>query len=517
MKAPKYFENSLTSGYIKSILTYTPLPIYETINELHYMIKGARYIYNSNVIECTESGNTNSFNGAYKQGSYKIVSSFDTTPNDSFGRTYRNFSTEAVYDSATHRGLGEYLRFYRDTTDVDLMPFYNCFEEFEIASNLPGYRTYLTHIHFNVPYTVAIDTVYPILIQPVLYNSGNITELDSRKQYFSAYSNPTIYRYNTDDLNLYSKQKDFFMLLYVPKSCDSSIAIIEGEWNTVRASNHIINNDGDNQLVLSWVNKVLGQPPVLLQLNIERNIPYSPVLIEYLLHNSIDSTDWISDDVTRLQKKIYKNTTTGIDWGVWTLDFSILIAQLKQSLYMLYTPLSVESDFESLVNQGNIVYTPGVLFYPGRYEINKLRYTLYINYMNEQNHQYDVAVSNSPQLFWVSNVFDVPYTGHASLQKPGVQESDFIMHQGQNSLPIEMCPVTDTNIIEIYSGNTLLVKDTDYVLSSDDNVIYFTDAAWGNNNLLLGGFSAGEVISVKYVTHILNKITTCDIRITQYR
>ena len=48
------------------------------------------------------------------------INEFDLTTKGNF------ISKESFYDSDTHYHLGEYLRYYRGQTGIDLMPLYNC-------------------------------------------------------------------------------------------------------------------------------------------------------------------------------------------------------------------------------------------------------------------------------------------------------------------------------------------------------------------------------------------------------
>lgn len=42
------------------------------------------------------------------------------------GITTNYTSNSSTYDSETHEYFGNYLRWYRDLHDIDLMPYYNC-------------------------------------------------------------------------------------------------------------------------------------------------------------------------------------------------------------------------------------------------------------------------------------------------------------------------------------------------------------------------------------------------------
>ena len=80
--------------------------------------------------------------------------------------------TNNIYDRYTHEYLGDYLRFHRDYYDIDLMPFYNCFNN-NICTNLrwhstilnsddTQYKIYALPVKFFQNYTIAIDCNFPV-------------------------------------------------------------------------------------------------------------------------------------------------------------------------------------------------------------------------------------------------------------------------------------------------------------------------------------------------------------------
>lgn len=52
----KFFEKTIQSDFIKSLLYNTPLPVYNTCRVGDYLIKGISYVYNRQIIKCTQSG-----------------------------------------------------------------------------------------------------------------------------------------------------------------------------------------------------------------------------------------------------------------------------------------------------------------------------------------------------------------------------------------------------------------------------------------------------------------------------
>ena len=92
--------------------------------------------------------------------------------------TYKYLSTTDFYDSKTHEMLGKYLRLYRDQTNIDLLPFYNCFSNNYnsgirvrdgevITTKSTAYKCALIPISLNRKYTIAFDCVSNVWFAPV--------------------------------------------------------------------------------------------------------------------------------------------------------------------------------------------------------------------------------------------------------------------------------------------------------------------------------------------------------------
>ena len=165
----KFFTQTLVSGFIKNLLANTPLFLHETANTRTKMIAGAYYVYNGMLIQCTETGTL--YDNTAK---YSVVSRC-VPGTDYLNLTTRYVSYSDSYDTDTHRFLGEYLRQYRDLYGVDMLMYYNCFtpklaEDIDLSGGqTETYKTYLTHIHFNQIYTLAVDCTLPFYICPVIY------------------------------------------------------------------------------------------------------------------------------------------------------------------------------------------------------------------------------------------------------------------------------------------------------------------------------------------------------------
>lgn len=115
----KFFTNTIESKFIKNLICNTPLPLCDSVKDGDIIYKGYNYIYKDNVICCKESGvlDRNNFDiiCSYNIGEHKV------------GITQPLVNKDVYYDAFTHKYLGNYLRLIRDVYDINLMPYYNCF------------------------------------------------------------------------------------------------------------------------------------------------------------------------------------------------------------------------------------------------------------------------------------------------------------------------------------------------------------------------------------------------------
>ena len=178
----KFFNNSIECNFIKQLLRKTPVPTIRTAVDGRTICKGFCYLYEGQIIKCTKTGVLGG--GA----EYSVIySTKNDINNPTLYHTY--ISRFNYYDSDTHRQLGEYLRFYRDTTGVDLMPFYNCFnyefaEDFHLTSNGTGYafgpdkdyKYVAVPVRIGATYTIAVDCPFEVRMRPMFYSSFGLVE-----------------------------------------------------------------------------------------------------------------------------------------------------------------------------------------------------------------------------------------------------------------------------------------------------------------------------------------------------
>ena len=397
----KFFTNTELSKYIKSLLSNTALPLYKTVKEFDLILEGNYYIYRNHLIKCTKTGYIQND----QPTSIGLVSpdtitspeqicgddafpsaSWDNLAYYRFGQNYlqttRKFhSLNNYYDSETHEHLGIYLRCLRDLIHINLMPFYNCFsfrsvqnifinpdnyevqtindvnfadinQEIEYNQIKENYNTYLVPINFNQTYTIAIDSVYGLFIKPIFYNpnygiindlSNQITQNTTIKLN-TIFSDPFIYSIKNIDTNLEHFDKYLYMLLQIPKSSDSSIVILEGDYRA--DCRKIYNHENINDLSMDALNNVLLSKLSLLQLNDREVHPFADCLPEYLLKNVITYQDDIEQDIQRIQEYISdpskahnwitENNNRFMPYSKYN-DVTIFDNKLRSALYDLYT------------------------------------------------------------------------------------------------------------------------------------------------------------------------------------
>lgn len=206
-------ENSLVVTYIKELLHNFNLPMLDVYTDESKLYENKVYIKGTKIVKYLEDG-------------------FKTLDNYEYNRPMLNRTTNLTinsssYDIATHRYLGNYLRFIRDYHGLDLMGMYNCFDYTEpsklvrsikisdthtlqLNSLESNYTYYMVPVKFNKTYTVAIDSSVPYEMMCVIYTNNFMddttksTDLDNlvkdtyKSIKGSSYTHPFLYTTVTD-------------------------------------------------------------------------------------------------------------------------------------------------------------------------------------------------------------------------------------------------------------------------------------------------------------------------------
>lgn len=256
-----------------------------------------------------------------------------------------------IYDSYTHRYLGDYLRFYRDTKNINLMSMYNCFSD-ELAKNLKinvkdasgntrfdfdttndNFKIYMVPIKFFQKYTIGIECDTKIEIIAGVYSNDKMVGYSGDANDITLYSNtyvrkcgtkissPFVYDkvFNLDSLvltkRLYQQEDNLKLFIKVPASSTSSIVVLEGDFAKF-AELHFDDDDTFSSRKINFevcnfestaganTERNYISRPQLLDFNSTISYPFADRLIEYLFGNVITSDDEIAKNVTRVQKRL---------------------------------------------------------------------------------------------------------------------------------------------------------------------------------------------------------------------
>jgi hypothetical protein len=403
----KFYENDLKTSYIMHLLNNTPIPNLAFIAEGDYMIADQVYVTSNYILKCKTSGiyteknyqnPVTRFNaskylkvGSYQNreievdnklipfiptnlssnepneyGQYKIRVTSDYIENNNIFANYEvldNFYDENMpesikdifiannnyYDNALHERLGLYLRFIRATRDIDLMPFYNCFDNkyynnFYIDSsnkiveeNTLKYKLALIPIKFNRKYTIAIQDISSAKIKPVYYKDGKLIKYNKNTYCHDFISNPTyddlckhsfskplIYEVKNQSQEKFSEfsnltneqfnfnyEKYLRLAIQIPVTNNSSIAVIEGDFSNKKykyTSNDFIgfvpSYENIENIPVWELNNALISHPQLLLVNDSNQYAFSDTLLEYLLNNVVTQEDLYLEDVMEIETMI---------------------------------------------------------------------------------------------------------------------------------------------------------------------------------------------------------------------
>lgn len=239
--------------------------------------------------------------------------------------------TRSYYSNDMHEYLGNYLRFLRDYKHINLMSLYNCFSNTTIAINSSDnrYNYFAVPVKFNQVYTIGIDSRVPIQVYCTLWKKGAI-----KSNLVSALESSTrteIINCNIESPLIYTLLKDFDaqnyldyldcvkLIIRVPKTNNSSIAVLEGDYSF------------DTKLNLNLTTEaIFGEKEDLYHLktyptdlslfvNDEQQHPFADRLIEYLLDYAVTNGDLLDDNIKRVQEYLLylRNATPKLLYGVW--------------------------------------------------------------------------------------------------------------------------------------------------------------------------------------------------------
>lgn len=303
----KFNNNNLLTGFIKQKLKDFNLPKYRVLRPDMMPFEDCIYLSpgdNQYILKGNSLGGTTKTNILYRWGKPLLNITKNLT------------LINNIYDYYTHEYLGDYLRFVRDSKNINLMSLYNCCSN-NLVNNLEIkwlkggvektfidkventlYKIYMIPAKFYEKYTIGIDSDLGIEIIAGFYSNNSLIDIRQNGQvgdfYDSTYlkvsslslNNPILYDkiYNLNiDKNIYLREKDLKIFIKVPFNNKSSLVMLEG-------------------------NFIENKKIQLLYLNTEETYPFSNRFIEYITGNVITPLDTIEENI-----KIVKTLTDPIN------------------------------------------------------------------------------------------------------------------------------------------------------------------------------------------------------------
>lgn len=406
----KFFTRSIESDFIKQLLRKEPVPIMDAVVKGRTVYNGYSYVYDGDIIKCTKTGVLG------EDATYCI-----TTPVVDSKFCFGNFTSRTTYyDGETHYQLGNYLRYYRDSTGVDLMPFYNCFnyttltdlylsravqgtlDKGYVAKKNDNYKVFAVPVKMNMEYTIFIDCQQEVLLKPIFYNEYGLvidssTKIplvdevmigsgDDKKWVLSfdymSFKHPQKIEMSlssNDENNgiseesIYNYQKYLYLAIQVPSTNNSSIVVLEGDY-TGRYFKYFgadAYSDGEARSeILGRQNYLMLRQPSLAFCNTGTTFAFSDRLIEYLLWNVITSEEPLDGNISFVQRNIDGNRLKGYFDGVWSPNIrASLWYKYKEGLGRFEEDANVEYcnlfDKNTVENNKQLTITGGVSTWNG--------------------------------------------------------------------------------------------------------------------------------------------------------
>lgn len=377
----QFYTDTLMSRYIKSMLTQTPIYLYDCVRNGDLMIQGQYYIYKEFVIRCDESGRLlidseqeailypsfTLFPSQYlfpgsglKSATITVIDYIDSFDTHLFDRFVSNTS---YYDSDTHVALGQHLRYLRAVEGLNLMPYYNCYSglmltDIELAAqdklvtvsrvSVTKYKVVAVPIKLGKSYTIAVDCPTPVYMRAVIHDTNRFiaeSELDeqiredlgaSGKQFSRLrFSDPVTYTFepSLNSLKLSHLSKDLYLVIQLPQNNTSSIVVLE-DMNIVDG----IHCDKQSVRIRDSIK------PALLEKNYFMSFAFSDRLVEYLLGNVVSEQDAVHENIEKIQHALankypsYKSAfiTGRKRYGIFDEDLPRYIQKLVEEEAPIY-------------------------------------------------------------------------------------------------------------------------------------------------------------------------------------
>ena len=334
----QFYTNTIESKFIKDLIATTPLPTIDTLYKGKWIVPGCYYITDCNIVKANHITDDEAFQFDPDNFSsqltvispYKFDSSYP-------GLTSTYNSINDGYDSKTHYYLGNYLRCIRDLHDINLMPFYNCYNgeyvtdifintsttttkanETEVTTinhniiqsdpNVHGKKVISIPVKFGETYSIFIDCSTQVEIMCGFYgNKGYISptqtpavEIKTENKYaslrYTSFRDGFTYTTPKPEKSTYPYTRFFRMFIQLPLNTESSIVVLEGDYTT---KNTVVM---DNFPTKVKQNQTLLSDLSLTQIASTVSYAFSDRLIEYLTYNVITGEETITQNISRVQQ-----------------------------------------------------------------------------------------------------------------------------------------------------------------------------------------------------------------------
>lgn len=353
----QFYTNTIESKFIKDLIATTPLPTIDTLYKGKWIVPGCYYITDCNIVKANHITADKDNYEAFQFDPDNFSSQLTIISPYKFDSSYPGFtstysSINDGYDSKTHYYLGNYLRCIRDLHDINLMPFYNCYNgeyvtdifintstttttanETEVTTikhsiiqsdpNVHGKKVVSIPVKFGETYSIFVDCGTEVEIMCGFYgNKGYISptqtpavEIKTENKYaslkYTSFRDGFTYTTPKPEKSTYPYTRFFRMFIQLPLNTESSIVILEGDYTTKNtAYGTYTYNKEEKQLAIDisdFPTKVKQNQTLLSDLSLNQiagtvSYAFSDRLIEYLTYNVITSEETITQNISRVQQ-----------------------------------------------------------------------------------------------------------------------------------------------------------------------------------------------------------------------
>ena len=323
------FKDTLGGRFIKALLSETALPLHVSVSPGDFLVQDRVYYYRSYIIKCTRSGILGDLSDTGAQ--FEQLRLFDEEDKQN---AYKYFSYANYYDPDTHHQLGNYLRYYKSKTGINLFPCYNCYcnhslpdVQLEKSGTQVTAKSVTTQtakvigfpILANKRYSISIDSNSEVLLRCTIRNSNghvNDSTVDcnlsgsSRILTKTRFDEPFDYIFSPtgDALNkVLAQQKNLWLIIQLPSDNESSIVVYEDCFFDYTYLTNSVHCTPDGVYARGTLN------PSLSLINTHESYAFSDRLIEYLLNNVITQENSQENNFGKAQKAIIRQHSADPD------------------------------------------------------------------------------------------------------------------------------------------------------------------------------------------------------------